>query len=228
MDICENFCLLRPQKCFKNSGFSEWREDFIPTRIVRFGRVELSLGEYERTVWGAKYGYRLLRWGEESGKKTVHGRAVIQSDTRRVADLKRCETRPLPKRHETCRNPKYSKAARGRGALQKCGTYRTPKVARGVLSLIFLRKLNKIKLFMTFSNVEVILVTVIVRSNESLDSALKRFKRKIQEEEVLKEIKKHSFYMKPGEKRRAKEALARKRLRRRLRRLRQLQKRRRK
>jgi len=32
-------------------------------------------------------------------------------------------------------------------------------------------------------------------------------------EDIIKEIKKHSFYMKPGEKRRAKQALSRKRLR---------------
>jgi len=58
-----------------------------------------------------------------------------------------------------------------------------------------------------------------------VDSALKRFKRKVQEEDIMKEIKKHSVYMKPGERRRAKEALARKRLRRRLRRMKQLSKR---
>ncbi len=67
------------------------------------------------------------------------------------------------------------------------------------------------------------MVLVVVNPNESLDSALKRFKRKVQEEDIMKEIKKHSFYMKPGERRRAKEALARKRLRRRLRRMRQYQ-----
>ncbi|GBC85142.1 30S ribosomal protein S21 [bacterium HR11] len=68
------------------------------------------------------------------------------------------------------------------------------------------------------------MVTVIVSPHESVDSALKRFKRKVQEEDIMKEIKKHSVYMKPGERRRAKEALARKRLRRRLRRMKQLSK----
>ena len=38
-------------------------------------------------------------------------------------------------------------------------------------------------------------------------------KRKVQSEDIIKEIKKHSYYMKPGERRRAKEALSRKRLR---------------
>jgi small subunit ribosomal protein S21 len=40
----------------------------------------------------------------------------------------------------------------------------------------------------------------------------------VQQEDIIKDIKKHSFYMKPGDKRRAKEALARKRSRKRSRR----------
>ncbi|MDQ2839730.1 MAG: 30S ribosomal protein S21 [Acidobacteriota bacterium] len=44
-----------------------------------------------------------------------------------------------------------------------------------------------------------------------MESALRRFKRKVQQEDIVKEIKRHSFYLKPGEKRRTKEALARKR-----------------
>lgn len=54
---------------------------------------------------------------------------------------------------------------------------------------------------------------VIVQEGETLEAALRRFKRKVQQEDIIKEIKKHSFYMKPGEKRRAKQALARKRTR---------------
>ncbi|HEX9761026.1 MAG TPA: 30S ribosomal protein S21 [Candidatus Acidoferrales bacterium] len=54
---------------------------------------------------------------------------------------------------------------------------------------------------------------VIVQEGESLEGALRRFKRKVQQEDIIKEIKKHSYYLKPGEKRRAKEALARKRMR---------------
>lgn len=57
---------------------------------------------------------------------------------------------------------------------------------------------------------------VIVQEGETVESALRRFKRKVQQEDIIKEIKKHSFYMKPGEKRRAKEALARKRARKKL------------
>ncbi|MBL8173792.1 MAG: 30S ribosomal protein S21 [Bryobacterales bacterium] len=52
---------------------------------------------------------------------------------------------------------------------------------------------------------------VIVQDGETLESALRRFKRKVQQEDIIKEIKRHSFYLKPGEKKRVKEALARKR-----------------
>lgn len=57
-----------------------------------------------------------------------------------------------------------------------------------------------------------------VQDNESIESALRRFKRKVQQEDIIKEIKKHSFYMKPGDKKRAKQALARKRQRKKMRR----------
>lgn len=59
---------------------------------------------------------------------------------------------------------------------------------------------------------------MIVEENESLESALKRFKRKVQREAIMKEVKKSSVYLKPGERRRMKEARARKRIRRHLRR----------
>ncbi len=52
---------------------------------------------------------------------------------------------------------------------------------------------------------------VQVHEGESLESALKRFKRKVLQEDIIKEIKRHSFYLKPGQKKRVKEALARKR-----------------
>ncbi|MBI4444655.1 MAG: 30S ribosomal protein S21 [Acidobacteria bacterium] len=58
---------------------------------------------------------------------------------------------------------------------------------------------------------------VIVQEGESLESALRRFKRKVQQEDIIKDAKKHSFYLKPGEKRRVKQALARKRNRKRTR-----------
>ena len=52
---------------------------------------------------------------------------------------------------------------------------------------------------------------VIVQDGETLENALRRFKRKVQQEDIIKEIKRHSFYLKPGEKKRVIEALARKR-----------------
>jgi len=62
------------------------------------------------------------------------------------------------------------------------------------------------------------LAFIIIEEGESLESALRRFKRRVQQEAIIKEIKKHSVYYKPGEKRRMKEAQARKRMRRRIKR----------
>jgi small subunit ribosomal protein S21 len=55
------------------------------------------------------------------------------------------------------------------------------------------------------------LAEVYVTDGESLESALKRFKRKVLQEEIIKDIKSHAFYLKPGQKKRVKSALARKR-----------------
>jgi small subunit ribosomal protein S21 len=62
------------------------------------------------------------------------------------------------------------------------------------------------------------LAEVKIQEGESIESALRRFKRKVQQEDIIKDIKKHSFYLKPGDKRRAKQALARKRSRKKMRR----------
>ena len=59
---------------------------------------------------------------------------------------------------------------------------------------------------------------VKIQDGESIESALRRFKRRVQQEDIIKEVKKHSYYMKPGDKRRAKQALARKRQRKKMRR----------
>ena len=59
---------------------------------------------------------------------------------------------------------------------------------------------------------------IVVEEGESIESALRRFKRKVQQQAIIKEIKKHSVYYKPGEKRRMKDAQARKRMRRRMKR----------
>jgi len=62
------------------------------------------------------------------------------------------------------------------------------------------------------------LANVEVNSGESFESALRRFKRKVQQEAIIKEIKKHSVYLKPGERKRLKAAQAQKRMRKRMRR----------
>jgi len=59
---------------------------------------------------------------------------------------------------------------------------------------------------------------VRVQEGESLENALRRFKRKVQTEDIIKEVKRHSFFLKPGEKKRVKQALARKRNRKKIRR----------
>ena len=41
---------------------------------------------------------------------------------------------------------------------------------------------------------------VRIQDGESIENALRRFKRKVQQEDIIKEVKKHSFYLKPGEK----------------------------
>ena len=52
-----------------------------------------------------------------------------------------------------------------------------------------------------------------VQEGESLENALRRFKRKVQTEDIIKEVKRHSLLLKHGEKLRVKQALARKRAR---------------
>jgi small subunit ribosomal protein S21 len=51
------------------------------------------------------------------------------------------------------------------------------------------------------------LAQVRISDGESMESALRRFKRKVLNED----IKRHAFYLKPGQKKRVKAALARKR-----------------
>jgi small subunit ribosomal protein S21 len=55
------------------------------------------------------------------------------------------------------------------------------------------------------------LAEIHVHDGETLDSALRRFKRKVLQEDIIKEIKRHAFYLKPGQKKRIKSKLARKR-----------------
>lgn len=50
-----------------------------------------------------------------------------------------------------------------------------------------------------------------IHDGETLESALRRFKRKVLQEDIIKETKRRSFYLKPGERKRMKAAQARKR-----------------
>jgi small subunit ribosomal protein S21 len=61
------------------------------------------------------------------------------------------------------------------------------------------------------------LAEIRLQEGESLENALRRFKRKVQQEDIIKEVKRHSYYLKPGEKLRLKQALARKRARKKIR-----------
>jgi len=55
------------------------------------------------------------------------------------------------------------------------------------------------------------LAEVKLQEGETLENALRRFKRKVLEEDIIREVKRHAFYLKPGQKLRVKQALARKR-----------------
>jgi small subunit ribosomal protein S21 len=57
------------------------------------------------------------------------------------------------------------------------------------------------------------LAEVQIQDGETLENALRRFKRKVLQEEIIKDIKRHAFYLKPGEKKGVKSVLARKRAR---------------
>ncbi|MDD5645457.1 MAG: 30S ribosomal protein S21 [bacterium] len=56
--------------------------------------------------------------------------------------------------------------------------------------------------------------TVRVRKGESVDRALKRLKKKIDKEGIMKQVKQHRHYEKPGQKKRRKQKDAQKKKRR--------------
>jgi len=58
---------------------------------------------------------------------------------------------------------------------------------------------------------------IAVNNNESIESALRRFKRKVITEEIIKDLKKHAHFVPPGQKAKLKSANARKRNRKRYR-----------
>ncbi|GAB6078897.1 30S ribosomal protein S21 [Hydrogenobaculum acidophilum] len=56
------------------------------------------------------------------------------------------------------------------------------------------------------------MATVIVGDSESFEKAMKRFKKVVEREGILTELKRREFYEKPSQKRKRKERAARKRL----------------
>lgn len=58
---------------------------------------------------------------------------------------------------------------------------------------------------------------ITINTNESIESALRRFKRKVISEEIIKDLKKHAHFIPPGQKAKLKSVNARKRNRRRFR-----------
>lgn len=67
-----------------------------------------------------------------------------------------------------------------------------------------------IRLSLNHSNQGNTLATIRIFDGESIDSALRRFKRQVQQEGIFKDVKQHSFFLKPGERRRLKSKLAQK------------------
>jgi len=55
------------------------------------------------------------------------------------------------------------------------------------------------------------LAYIELNTNESIENALRRFKRKVITEEIIKDFKKHSHFIPPGQKAKLKSANARKR-----------------
>lgn len=56
-------------------------------------------------------------------------------------------------------------------------------------------------------------MAIKARPGETLDSMLRRFKKEVLKSEILKDLRKHEYYVAPSEKRRLKSAEAQKRLR---------------
>ena len=53
---------------------------------------------------------------------------------------------------------------------------------------------------------------IVVGSNESIDSALRRFKKQVERGGILSEVRKREFYEKPSEKKKKRSFAAKKRI----------------
>jgi small subunit ribosomal protein S21 len=49
------------------------------------------------------------------------------------------------------------------------------------------------------------LAEVRLQEGDSIDNAFRRINRKVQTEDIIKEVKRHSYYLKPGAKHRVKQ-----------------------
>ena len=67
------------------------------------------------------------------------------------------------------------------------------------------------RLLLTLGGREFLMSKTVVRKNESLDDALRRFKRTVSKTGTLQEARKREFYEKPSVKRKKKSEAARKR-----------------
>jgi len=63
------------------------------------------------------------------------------------------------------------------------------------------------------------LIKIIINDGEPIDKVLKKFKRKVEQSAVLKDIKKREFYLKPSIKRKLKRRATSSRIRKRAKRL---------
>ena len=52
------------------------------------------------------------------------------------------------------------------------------------------------------------LAEVRLQEGETVENALRRFKRQVVQENIIGEVKRHSFYLKPGQKLRVKQAFS--------------------
>jgi small subunit ribosomal protein S21 len=66
-------------------------------------------------------------------------------------------------------------------------------------------------LFISNLNLGEDVASIELNQGESIENALRRFKRQVQREGIISDAKKHNFYLKPGERKRLKSQLARKR-----------------
>ena len=82
-----------------------------------------------------------------------------------------------------------------------CGWHKESKLDTGSLAYLRVTRMAEVRL----------------QEGESLENALRRFKRKVMTEDIIKDVKRHSYYLKPGERRRVKQALAQKRARKKIR-----------